>query len=243
MENYDPTMSFDQPTADWYAAATRGDEEPCVDFLVGHARGGPALELAVGTGRIALPLAGRGIRVDGIDISAPMLDRLRARPGAAGMHLVLGDFADVPFEGRYRLVYVVWNTLFNLLSQDDQVRCFVNVAEHLTDDGVFVIETGVPAHLYRSAHHSHVEVDWVGVDGAQLGVWRHDPVSQTTEGNHIGLTAGGITVNPIVQRYAWPAEIDLMARIAGLGLHERWAGWDRRPFTADSPSHVSVYGR
>src|SRR5688572_28584882 len=118
-------MSFDERTTAWYGTAIRGDEGPCVDFLAEHARGGPAL--ALGTGRIAVPLAARGVPVDGVDIAAPMLDRLREHPGTAGMHLVLGDFADVPVDGRYPLVYVVWNTIFNLLTQDDQVRCFVNV--------------------------------------------------------------------------------------------------------------------
>ena len=243
MERYDPAMSFDGPVADWYATALRGDEEPCTAFLADHAGDGPVLELAIGTGRIALRLAARGLRVDGVDIAEPMLAHLRTRPEAAGMTLVRGDFADVPLEGRYRLVYVVWNTLFNLLTQDDQVRCFANVAEHLTDDGVFVVETGVPSAYRRGEERGRVEVDSVEVDGVQLGVWRHDPLTQTIEGNHVRLTTSGIQVNPIVQRYAWPAEIDLMARMAGLRLLERWADWDRSTFSATSESHVSVYGR
>lgn len=242
MDRYEPALSFDGPTADWYATAVRGDEETCVAFLADHARGGPALELAIGTGRIALPLAARGVSVDGVDIAEPMLAHLRRRPEAAGMRLVRGDFADVPLDGQYRLVYVVWNTLFNLLTQDDQVRCFRNVADHLTEDGVFVVETEVPAAWVRDGS-GRVEVDSVEVDGVQLGVWRHDPLTQTVEGNHVRLTTAGIRVNPIVQRYAWPAEIDLMARLAGLRLHERWADWRRSTFTATSPSHVSVYGR
>lgn len=243
MERYEPALSFDDTTAAWYDDALRGDEEACTAFLADHARGGPALELAVGTGRIALRLAATGVRVDGVDIAPAMLDRLRARPEAARMTLVLGDFADVPFEGRYRLVYVVWNTIFNLLTQEDQVRCFRNVAEHLTDDGVFVVETGVPSAFHRGDGRQTVDAESVEVDGVQLGVWRHDPVAQRIEGQHVRLTTGGIRVNPIVQRYAWPAELDLMARLAGLRLVERWADWERRPFTASSESHVSVWGR
>lgn len=240
MHNYDPAMSFDDATADWYATATRGDEDACVAFLAERAGTGRVLELAIGTGRIALPLVERGIRVDGIDVAAPMLVRLRAHPAATGMRLVLGDMADVPIDGRYRLVFVVWNSFFNLLTQDDQVRCFVNVAEHLDDDGAFVLETFVPR---GKPVGGYVEPDAVEVDGAQIGVWQHDPVTQVLRGQHIWLGTGGVKVNPIVQRYAWPAELDLMARIAGLRLVERWADWERRTFTGDSQAHVSVYAR
>jgi len=240
MRNYEPAMSFDDANAEWYATATRGDEGPCVDFLAEHAGEGPVLELAVGTGRIALPLAARGLQVDGVDIAAPMLEQLRAQPEAAGMNLVEGEMADVPVEGRFRLVFVVWNSFFNLLTQDDQVRCFANVAEHLTDDGVFVLENFVPRDIPAGGY---VEPDAVELDGAQIGVWTHDPVRQVLEGQHIWMGHGGIKVNPIVQRYAWPAELDLMARMAGLRPVERWEDWHRHPFTGSSKTHVSVYGR
>src|SRR5690606_15667603 len=128
----------------WYATATRGDEAPATELLAGLAGDGPVLELAIGTGRLALPLAARGLHVDGIDVAAPMLDRLRAHPGAAGMHLVHGDMTELPFEERYRLVFVAWNSFFNLLTQDAQVRCFESVAERLADDGVFALECFVP---------------------------------------------------------------------------------------------------
>src|SRR5215470_16494149 len=141
--------SFREESAATYDETLRGDEAETVAFLAEFARGGPALELAIGTGRIALPLAARGSRVDGIDMSEPMVARLRAKPGGADLAVTIGDFADVPVDGSYRLIYVVFNTLFNLLTQDDQVRCFQNVAAHLSDGGVFVVEAFFPAYLHR----------------------------------------------------------------------------------------------
>lgn len=240
MRDYEPAMSFDESNAAWYSTATRGDEGPCVEFLASHAGEGPVLELAVGTGRIALPLAERGLRIDGVDIAAPMLDKLREHPGAAGMRLAVGDMADIPFDGTYRLVFVVWNSFTNLLTQDEQVRCFESVAEHLADDGVFALENFVPRDIPVGGY---VEPDAVELDGAQIGVWKHDAVTQVIEGQHIWFGTSGIKVNPIVQRYVWPAEMDLMARIAGLQLVERWEDWHRREFTGRSTSHVSVYAR
>ena len=199
------------------------------------------LELAIGTGRIALPLAARGVRVDGIDLSTAMVDRLRAKPGGDELHVTIGDFADVAVEGRYRLVYVVFNTLFNLLTQDDQVRCFVNVAAHLTDDGAFVVEAAVPGPLFRLRDDQYVDAEAIDVDEVRLDVGRHDPVDQLLDESHVSLTASGVRLAPIVTRYAWPSELDLMARIAGLRLAERWGGWLGEPFTARSARHVSVY--
>jgi SAM-dependent methyltransferase len=244
MDGYQPVMSFDEEAASTYDYVVRGDEEATVEFLAGLARGGPALELAIGTGRIALPLAARGITVDGIDISQPMVDRLRAKPGGERLNVVIGDFADVPVAGRYPLIYLVFNTLFNLLTQDDQVRCFENVAAHLDDDGVFVVEAFVPAWLHRLPGNQYVKTDFIETREVGLDVARHDPVNQRLEENHIGLSATyGLRFNPIVCRYSWPSELDLMARIAGLRLRERWGGWDRQAFTADSGNCVSVYGR
>jgi hypothetical protein len=138
---------------------------------------------------------------------------------------------------------VVFNTLFNLPTQDEQVRCFENVASHLTDDGVFVVEGGVPAQWHRLRNNQYVEAETIGVDYVRLDVARHDPVKQLLEETHVTLSSTGIHLNPIIMRYAWPAELDLMARIAGLRLRERWAGWNREPFTSTSGNCVSVYGR
>ncbi|MEX0782682.1 MAG: class I SAM-dependent methyltransferase [Dehalococcoidia bacterium] len=244
MKDYEPVMSFGEEVAERdRRSAGRGDEDAAVAFLEALAGDGPALELAIGTGRIALPLAARGIRVDGIDISPHMVAQLRKRPGGDDIAVTMGDFADVAVAGSYRLIYVVFNTLFNLLTQDDQVRCFQNVAAHLTDDGSFVIEGYTPAYLYRRPDPGNVRAEAVEVDHVWLEVDRHDPVTQTLEECHVRLSAKGVRVYPIVQRYAWPSELDLMARIAGLRLKQRWGGWDRTPYAATSSNIVSVYGR
>jgi hypothetical protein len=244
MKNYKPEMSFGEDLAGIYdEIAQRGDEAETVAFLEELARGGPALELAIGTGRIALPLAARGIRVDGIDISAAMVAKLREKPRGDRLNVTIGDFADVDVEGEYRLIYVVFNTLFNLLTQDDQVRCFENVAGHLTDDGSFLVEAMVPNSFYRLQNDQYVETEAIGIDSVRLDVARHDPVNQLLEESHVTLSSKGVSLNPIVTRYAWPSELDLMARIAGLRLKGRWAGWKRQPFTSRSRRHVSAYGR
>ena len=242
MKDYEPGMSFGEEAAEEYDDAPRGDEAAAVAFLEGLAGGGPALELAVGTGRIALPLAARGVRVDGVDLSTAMVGRLRAKPGGDRIPVTMGDFADVPVTGDYRLIYVVFNTLFNLLTQEDQMRCFENVAAHLTDDGSFVVEAFAPAFLYRLRDDQYVDAEAIGVEEVRLDVARHDPTKQLLEESHLSLSPEGIRLNPIVTRYAWPAELDLMARIAGLRLKERWDGWNREPFTGNH-NVVSVYGR
>ena len=243
MKGYEPMMSFGEDIAGLYRDAQRGDEDAAVAFLADLAGPGPALELAIGAGRIALPLAARGIRVDGIDLSPAMVAQLRTKPGGDQLAVTIGDFADVPVPGTYRLIYVVWNTLFNLLTQDKQVRCFENVAAHLSDDGAFVVEGAHPGNLYRLRDHQYVDAEAVEVDEVRLDVARHDPITQLLEESHVFLSREGVRLNPIVTRYAWPSELDLMARIAGLRLRERWAGWNREPFTSASSNVVSVYGR
>ena len=241
MKDYEPIMSFGEDVAEAYDDAPRGDEDAAVAFLEGLAGRGPALELAVGTGRIALPLAARGVRVDGVDISPAMVAQLRAKPGGDRIPVTIGDFADVPVEGTYRLIYVVFNTMFNLLTQEDQVRCFENVAAHLTDDGSFVIEAYAPAFLHRLRDDQYVDAESIEVDAVRLDLLRHDPAKQMLVESHVSISGTGVCLNPIVQRYAWPAELDLMARIAGLRPKERWDGWNREPFTGKH-NVVSVYG-
>lgn len=242
MKNYEPVMSFGKDVAAGDPGRLRGDEGATVAFLHELAGDGPVLELAIGTGRIARPLAAQGIRVDGIDISQAMVDVLRTQPGGDGIAVTMGDFSDVPVAGTYRLIYVVYNTLHNLLTQDDQVRCFKNVASHLTDDGSFVVEAITPASL-GLLDHQYVHAQSIEVDSVWLDVARYDPVTQVLEESHVSLTAHGVRLFPIVTRQVWPSEMDLMARIAGLRLKERWGGWDRRPYTAGSRNVVSVYGR
>jgi len=243
MKHYEPGLSFGEDAAAIYDNAGRGDEVATVAFLEQLAGDGPALELAIGTGRIALPLAARGVHVDGIDISPAMVARLRAKPGGDQISVTMGDFAEVPVQGTYRLIFVVFNTLFNLLTQDDQVRCFENVAAHLTDDGSFVVEAQVPTFLTRLRDDQYVDAEGIGVDEVRLDVGRYDPVTQILDESHVHLSREGVRLYPIVTRYAWPSEIDLMARIAGLRLRDRWAGWNREPFNSTSSRHVSVYGR
>lgn len=243
MKGYKPLISFGEDVAETYRDVERGDESAAVAFLAQLAKGGPALELAIGAGRIALPLAAQGIQVDGIDISPAMLDQLRAKPGGDKIPVTVGDFADVPVTGVYRLIFVVWNTLFNLLTQEDQIRCFQNVAAHLTADGAFVVETYVPTFLYRLRNDQYVDAEMIEVDEVKLDVLRHDAATQMIEESHVSLSEAGIRLNPVVQRYAWPSELDLMARIAGLRLKARWGSWNREPFNSNSAIHVSVYGR
>lgn len=243
MKGYEPVMSFGEDVARICRDVQRGDENSAVAFLEQLAGSGPALELAIGTGRIALPLAARGIRVDGIDISPAMVDQLRTQPGGDQLSVTIGDFADVPVTGAYRLIFVVWNTLFNLLTQEDQVRCFQNVAAHLTDDGSFVVEAYVPTFLYQLRSHQYVDAEAIEVDEVRLDLLRHNAALQMLEESHVTLSPAGIRLNPVVQRYAWPCELDLMARFAGLRLKGRWGGWAREPFNSSSSAHVSVYAR
>jgi SAM-dependent methyltransferase len=242
MEHFTAT-TFGERFAEIYdQGPERADTLATVAFLEQLAGGGPALELAIGTGRVALPLAARGVHVGGVEISPEMLAKMRAKPGGDQIAVTLGDFADVPVQGTYRLVFVVFNTLFNLVTQEHQVRCFQNVAAHLTEDGVFVVEAFVPDPThFRDGQY--VDAEAVGVDEVWLDVCRHDAMAQRLDEVHVSLSAQGVRLYPVVVRYAWPSELDLMARIAGLRLKERWAGWAREPFTSASNTHVSVYGR
>ena len=243
MKGFDPLAAFGPAVAARYDDEPRGDEEETVACLARLAGNGPALELAIGTGRVALPLAATGVHVDGLEVSRAMVDRLRAKPGGDVLDVTIGDFADVPVEGRYPLVYLVFNTLFNLLTQDEQVRCFANVAEHLSDDGVFLVEAFVPTWLHRLRDDQYVDAERIEADRVTLDVGRHDPVAQILDESHVTFADGAVRVSPIVCRYAWPAELDLMARLAGLRLLSRYGGWCGEPFTATSRQHVSVWGR
>jgi SAM-dependent methyltransferase len=243
MKDYDPAKSFLGKAAEQYDRHARGDEEDAVAFLAELAGAGPALELAIGTGRIGLPLAAGGVAVEGIDLSPDMVAQLRKKPGGGDIPVTIGDFSEVPVSGSYRLVYIVFNTFFNLLHQEEQVRCFENVAAHLADDGAFLIEARVPAHIHALPENQYVHAEEVGVDEVWLDVAKYDPVTQRLEETHVRLGAGGVGLFPIVTRYCYPSELDLMARIAGLRLRERWGGWSREPFDARSELAVSVYGR
>lgn len=242
MRGFDPAKSFGPRVAAAYDDYLRGDEAETIDFLARQARGGPVLELAIGTGRIGLPLAQRGIAVSGVELSEAMVAQLRRKPGGTEIPVTIGDFADVPVDGEFRLIFVVYNTIYNLLTQDDQVRCFQNVAKHLTSDGVFVIEAGMPTDYACTRNKQYVDAERVELDAVTLDVARFDIATQLLDESHIRISEEGITLSPIVTRYIWPSEMDLMARIAGLRLHARYGGWLREPFTGSSERHVSVYG-
>lgn len=225
----------------WIASSVAATTDAAVDFLLSlAAQGTAALELGVGTGRIAMPLAQRGVRVQGVDASEAMVARLREKAGGVDVPITIGDFADVGVDGQFHLVYVVFNTFFALSSQADQVRCFRNVAAHLTPDGHFVIEAFVPDPTLFD-RQQRVSAPRVELERIQLDVSRHNPVLQQVTTQHVMIGREGIMLLPVQLRYAWPSELDLMAQLAGLRLVERFGGWSREPFSASSASHVSVY--
>jgi SAM-dependent methyltransferase len=206
------------------------------------AQGGRALELGIGTGRIALPLQQAGIAVEGIDASEAMIARLRGKPGGDTIPVTLGDFANVAVQGEYALIYVLFNTFFALLTQAEQVCCFLNVAEHLGPQGRFVIEAFVPD-LGRFDRGQTVRTISLDEKTVRLEITQHDPVMQQITSQQVLLAEEGVRLYPIKIRYAWPTELDLMAQLAGLQLRHRWADWRKAPFSAGSGKHISVYGR
>ena len=242
MQDYDISTYGDRIADvydEWHAELDPG---PAVELLARLAGSGPVLELAIGTGRIALPLAERGLDVHGIDASERMVARLREKPGGDRIPVTMGDFADVGVEGSYSLVFVAFNTFFGLLTQEDQVRCFANVAAHLDDGAAFVLEAFVPD-LARFDRGQRVSAMKVELDEVQIDVARHDALAQSVTAQHVVVTESGTRFQPVRIRYAWPAELDLMARLVGLRLEERWAGWAQEPFSGESRQHVSVYRR
>jgi len=217
-----------------------GDVARPVAFLASIAGDGPALELGIGTGRIALPLQAAGVRVHGIDASAEMVERMRAKPGGEDVQVTIGDFSDFSLDDRFPLIYIPFNTIFALLTQDDQVTCFRAVARHLTPGGAFVIEAFVPD-LSRFDRGQRVSAVRVDPDSVSLDVSMNDPVEQFVSSQHVVIRDGKVNLYPVLVRYAYVAELDLMARLAGLRLRERWADWDRTPFTSSSGKHISVW--
>jgi SAM-dependent methyltransferase len=241
VEGYDASTYGDRIADvydDWYGDAAFLETEEAVAALAELAGKGPALELAIGTGRIALPLAARGVEVHGIDASEAMVDNLREKPSGDAIPVTIGDFADVGVDGSYSLVYVVFNTLFALPSQDEQVRCFQNVAGRLAPGGVFVVEAFVPE---PDKYQGLVNVSKIESGEIQLNMHLVDRAEQRSESQHVVMTPDGARFYPVSIRWAYPAELDLMARLAGLQLRERWAGWKREPFGKTSGKHVSMY--
>jgi SAM-dependent methyltransferase len=226
---------YDADAADMFEPAVL---DPTVNFLADLAGTGDALELGIGTGRIALPLSRRGIRVHGIDLSQAMTARLRAKPGADDIDVTIGDFATASVGRTFQLAYLVFNTIMNLTTQDEQVECFRNVAAHLNPGGRFVIEVEIPG-LQRLPPGETVRA--FTVSPTRLGFDEFDIAKQILFSHHYWAVDGQLEVFSAPYRYVWPAELDLMARIAGMTLRERWSGWNREPFTSDSTKHVSVW--
>ncbi|TMM01870.1 MAG: class I SAM-dependent methyltransferase [Actinobacteria bacterium] len=212
--------------------------DPIVDFLADRARGGAALELGIGTGRIALPLAQRGVRVHGIDLSEAMVVRLQSKAGAERVGVTIGDFATATVEGTFSVAYLVANTIMNLTTQDEQVACFRNAAAHLDPEGCFVVEVLVPR-LQRLPPGEAFQPFAVGP--THLGFDEYDVAHQGLISHHYWIDGDEVEVFSPPFRYVWPSELDLMARLAGMTLRERWGGWKRELFTGDSTKHVSVW--
>src|SRR5918999_1914922 len=226
---------YDESSADMFEPVV---VDPVVDFLAELAGDGAALELGIGTGRIALPLAARGIRVHGIDLSEAMVARLRAKPGADRIGVTIGDFATAAVDGRFSVAYLVANTIMNLTTQDEQVACFRNAAAHLEPGGCFVIEVLVPGLQRLPLGDTFKPFD---VSPTHLGLDEYDVARQGLVSHHYWIEDDKVEVFSPPFRYVWPSELDLMARLAGMALRERWGGWEREPFESDSRKHVSIW--
>ena len=218
-------------------------DESTIDFLEGYAGTPPrALELAIGSGRIALPLATRGVDVSGIDISERMVQKMRDKPGGGTIPVVMGDFADVEVDGTFPLIYLVFNTIFALLTQERQVECFRNVADHLEPGGRFVIECFVPNMKRFDDHNTRMAVSNIkSTSEHSYEMSIHKPDKQRISTHLVMRREDGEKVLPVEIRYAWPSELDLMAQLAGLEREGRWGGFDMRPYTERSISHVTAY--
>jgi SAM-dependent methyltransferase len=239
-ENYFDERIAKSYEAKWPELFEPAVVDPAVRFLADLAGTGAALELGIGTGRLAIPLSQRGVRVHGIDLSPDMVAQLQAKPGTDGIGVTIGDFATTSVAGTFKLAYLVRNTIMNLTTQDAQVACFRNVAAQLEPGGCFVIEVMVPE-LQRLPPGETVRA--FTVTPTHLGFEEYDVAAQTSFSHHYWVVDGQLETRSAPFRYVWPSELDLMARLAGMTLRERWSDWNREPFTSDSRQHVSVWER
>jgi SAM-dependent methyltransferase len=245
MSAFDDPAFFGEMWADTYDQDPAPDPAKEVDFLAGLATGGRVLELAIGTGRVGIPLAARGVAVEGVEGSAKMVARMREKPGGKDIPVTIGDMADVPVEGPFQLVYLVYNTLANLLEAERQAACLRNVAKVLSPDGAFVVQIGVPNPAKfdqgRGAKQGRVEVLEVTENSARIEIYSYDAAAQRFISQTISFDSNGMRMWPHAERLIWPSELDLMARQAGLQLAERYADWNGTPFGSASESNVSIY--
>lgn len=240
MKEFGPATFGELNAEDYDALHDPGTTEESVALISELAGTGKILELAIGTGRMALPLVARGHDVSGVEGSPEMIAKLREKPNGADIPVEIGDYADVPNTGPFDFVFLVFNTLFNLAFQADQVRCFHNVADRLAPGGTFLVETFIPD-LTSFTNDQRMRTMHVDFKSVWFEAVKHDPVTQVLEHQRVRMSEDGTKLIPLVMRYAWPMEIDLMAQMAGLELEHRWGGWKREAFTAKSDMHVSVY--
>lgn len=239
MKNY-KAETYGDRIADIYDNWYSSPDDSSITLLSDLAHGGRALELGIGTGRIALPLKEKGIDIHGIDASASMVKKLRAKPDGKAVPITFGDFSKVAVEGKYDLIFVVFNTFFSLTTQEEQLECLQNVAKHLTGGGAFLIEAFVPD-TGRFDRGQSVRATEVSENVVKIDISKHDPVMQQVSSQHVVITDNGIRLYPVSLRYTWPSELDMMARVAGMKLVDRWGDWDRGVFSSSSGKHISVY--
>ena len=242
MKEYGPSTFGDLNADEYDALHNPGTTDACVDLIATLAGQSDILELAIGTGRIALPLAERGLNVSGFDASPQMLDILKAKPGGAKIPTWVADMASFDLGQQFDFAFLVFNTLYNLTTQEDQVRCFKNVAAHLRPGGQFLVEAFMPNRETfennQAVRTKHVDFDKVWLEAVQ-----HDPVAQRLNYQRIRISQQGTELKPLPMRYVWPSEMDLIAELAGLHLVERWGGWHRQPLTPNSEMQIALYER
>ncbi|MEE4356040.1 MAG: class I SAM-dependent methyltransferase [Desulfococcaceae bacterium] len=242
MDDYKES-DYGEKIADIYDDLYHRYSRDLTDTLQELSNNGRVLELGIGTGRIALPLARKGVEIFGIDASPSMVAKMKAKPDGDAIPVKIANFADFDIEGTFSLIFVVFNTFLALTSQKEQIKCFQNVANHLTENGVFAVEVFYPE-LKRFNNNQNVSTVQISGDSVMLDVCIHDPVNQHLNVRHVVLNEGkGITFYPVQLRYVWPSELDLMANLAGLHLKHRWSSWKKEPFLSDSKNFISIYGR
>ena len=239
MEDY-AYLTYGEQIAEVFDEFYAEVDQDLIDLLYAFAKGGRALELGIGTGRVALPLQKKGVKVNGIDVSEAMVAKLKAKPGGEDIEISMGSFDEIELDERFELIYVIFNTFYALLTQEEQVRAFHSIARHLNPDGVFLVEAFVPD-LSRFERNQTVRVVQQREGRVQIDVSQHDPLRQQIASHHVLLSNEGVQLYPVKLRYVWPSEFDLMANLAGLSLKDRWASWAKDAFTQNSQKHISVY--